>query len=119
MLHIRKGCLSDRLDVNYYYIVGHTKVHIPHHHHAYSCFTLQFALPSPVLTTNPQDGFPKYRCNRGTSPLEGYHHHLRLLIAQVCVRVRSLSHTVRRALTHALTHARTPVRTLARARMHF
>lgn len=59
--HIRKGCLSDRLDTNYYYELGTTK-----------------------------DGYPRYRCNRGTSPLEGYHHHLRLIIAQSCLSPRLL-----------------------------
>ena len=39
--------------MNYYYMIGVTK-----------------------------DSLPIYRCIRGTSPLEGYHHHLRMLIAQ-------------------------------------
>mmetsp|Transcript_20653 Transcript_20653/g.53367 ORF Transcript_20653/g.53367 Transcript_20653/m.53367 type:complete len:561 (-) Transcript_20653:90-1772(-) len=51
--HIRLGCLSDCPDTVYYYLVGHTK-----------------------------DGLPKYRCARGTSHLEGYHHHLKELAAQ-------------------------------------
>ncbi len=51
--HIRRGCLSDCPDVNYYYIVGRTR-----------------------------DGMPRYRCTRGTSPLEGYHRHLHDLAAQ-------------------------------------
>ena len=63
-------------------------------------------MPSPAPTTNPQDGFPKCRCNSGTSPLEGHHHHLRLLIAQVCVHVRSLSHTVSRARTQVPSYVR-------------
>ena len=61
VIYIRKGCLSDHPDVNYYYAVGITK-----------------------------DGYPKYRCIRGTSPLEGYHHHLRLLVAQSCLSPRLL-----------------------------
>jgi hypothetical protein len=59
--HIRKGCLSDRLDVNYYYLVKVTK-----------------------------DGYPVFRCNRGTSPLEDYHHHLRMIIAQSCLSPKLL-----------------------------
>ena len=61
LLHIRKGCLSDRLDINYYYTVGTTK-----------------------------DGYDIIRCNRGTSPLEGYHHHLRLIVAQSCLSPKLL-----------------------------
>ena len=53
--HVRKGCLSDRADMNYYYTTGTTA-----------------------------EGFPIYKFTRGTSALEGYHHHLRMLFAQGC-----------------------------------
>ena len=59
--HIRKGCVSDFPDYNYYFLVGTTK-----------------------------DGFPIYKSVRGTSALEGYHHHLRLLVAQCCMSPRLL-----------------------------
>lgn len=36
------------------------------------------------------DGYPQYRCKRGTSPLEGYHHHLRLIVAQSCLSPKLL-----------------------------
>lgn len=61
IVRIRKGCISDHPDVNYHYLVGTTA-----------------------------DGYPMYRCIRGTSPLEGYHHHLRMLVAQSCVSPRLL-----------------------------
>ena len=62
IVHIRKGCVSDHpADVNYHYQIG--------------------------ITT---EGYPKYRCIRGTSPIEGYHHHLRMLVAQSCISPRLL-----------------------------
>ena len=59
--HVRKGCLSDMPGYNYYYVVGVTK-----------------------------EGYPIYKCVRGTSPLEGYHHHLRMLVEQCCMSPRLL-----------------------------
>ena len=37
-----------------------------------------------------KDGFPIYKCIRGTSALEGYHRHLRALVAQGCISPRLL-----------------------------
>ena len=51
--HIRKGCVSDHPDLNYYFLSKVTK-----------------------------DGRRVYHSIRGTSQLEGYHHHLRELVAQ-------------------------------------
>jgi len=51
--HIRKGCLSDHPDLNYYFLSRVTK-----------------------------DGRRVYYTIRGTSQLEGYHFHLRSLVAQ-------------------------------------
>lgn len=64
--HIRKGCLSDRPDLDCYYITGVMK-----------------------------DGFPIYKCTRGTSALEGYHRHLRALVAQGRISPRLLIASLR------------------------
>jgi hypothetical protein len=55
-VHIKKGCLSD--------VPG-----IPLYH---------------VACKDSQSGLPVYRCVRGTNSIEGYHRHLRRLLAMYC-----------------------------------